>query len=81
MHLCSTIQKGIINHFRIETLHDYSKKDYSHVTHNIEGSLFNNKEFQNVLEKSKKVSVTLMIDRVAIEETIALIFQQILIGL
>ena len=62
------IHKGAIHNFIIDILQDYSKKYYSYIKRNMKGTLINNKELQNVMGKSKKVSVELLIEGVATEE-------------
>ena len=64
------IKNSIIHKYRIEILQDFIKKDYSCLMCNIEGDLFNNKELQDIIRKTKKVSAVLMIDGIAIEENL-----------
>ena len=70
------VQKDMINYFRIESFQYYSKKDYLCIKLNMEWSLTNSKELQNVLGKAKNVFVALMINGFSMKENISVDFSK-----
>ena len=48
------IKDGTVRKKRFEILQDFIKKDCSYLMRNMEGALFNNKELQDIIRKTKR---------------------------